>query len=369
LSKKNKIFVAKPSLPPLEKLIPHLERIWESKILTNNGYYHKLFEEELAKFLGVNHISLFTNGTLALMTALQALQIKGEVITTPYTFVATTNALIWNNLKPVFVDIDESTCNIDASKIKAAITKDTSAILPVHVYGNPCDVEKIGKIARKYNLKVIYDAAHAFGVKKNNTSIFNFGDLSVLSFHATKVFNTFEGGAIKCHDKETKVKIDRLKNFGFANETKIVAPGINAKMNEFQAVLGLSQLEHYYDNLSQRRKITELYRTLLKNIAGIVYMNDIENVYHNYSHFPIFINDSYPISRDALYAKLKLNNIFARRYFYPLISNLKMFRYIKSANERNLPIANKIAKQVICLPIYPNLDKSTVENITRLLIY
>ena len=358
------IYVTQPSLPPLEKFTKYLEDIWASKRVTNQGKFHQQFEKELAEYLGVKYVSLFTNGTLALVSALQVLRITGEVITTPYTFVATTHALHWNNIKPVFADIDPVFCNLDPKTIEAAITPKTTAILPVHVYGNPCEVEKIQEIADTYGLKVIYDACHAFGVEKNGNSVLNFGDLSILSFHGTKVFNTMEGGAIICHDEKTKKRIDYLKNFGFADEVTVVQPGINAKMNEMQAALGLLQLKEIDENISNRKKIALQYRETLKNIPGIRFMEDIEGIKHNYPYFPIFVNKrGYGISRDELYDKLKKNYIYGRRYFYPLISHFPIYRGLESARPSNLPIAEKVAQDVICLPIYPGLKKNEVENI------
>ena len=365
---KKKIYVTEPVLPPLDEFVEYLEQIWESKWLTNNGQFHRQLEKKLCEYLGVEYISLFSNGTLALLNALQVLRITGEVITTPYSFVATTHALYWNGIKPVFVDIDPEYCNIDPEKIEAAITPKTTAILPVHVYGNPCNINKIKKIADTYGLKVIYDAAHAFGVKTNNNSILNFGDLSVLSFHATKVFNTFEGGAIVCHDAKTKERIDNLKNFGFAGETKVIAPGINAKMNEMQAALGLLQIKYVDAAIEKRKKVTKYYRENLKNISGISFLKNIQDVKHNYAYFPIFIDkEKYGTSRDELYEKLKENNIYGRRYFYPLISKFSTYRGLDSARKDNLPIAEKIAEQVICLPIYPELKLNDQNNIINII--
>jgi len=364
---KKKIFVTQPSLPSLDEFIPYLEEIWENKWITNNGKFHKEFEKKLAEFLGVKYVSLFTNGTMALISALQVLRITGEVITTPYSFVATTHALYWNNIKPVFVDIEPKHCNINPEKIEGAITPKTTAIVPVHVYGNPCNVEQIQEVADVYGLKVIYDAAHAFGVMKNDNSILNFGDLAVLSFHATKTFNTIEGGAIICRDEKTKKRIDFLKNFGFANETTVIAPGINAKMNELQATYGLLQLKTFNEQIKKRKIITETYRNLLKDTKGISFLEDIENVKHNYAYFPIFVNNDYPLSRDELYFKLKENNIYGRRYFYPLISEFPPYRDLNSAKPENLPVAEKIAKQVICLPIYPDLELNIVDDICSII--
>lgn len=359
------IYVTRPSLPDLEEFIPYLEKIWKSKILTNNGFFHQQLEKELAQFLGVPYLSLFANGTLALVAALQVLRITGEVITTPYGFVATTHALWWNNIKPVFVDIEPDLCNLNPEKIKAAITPRTTAILPVHIYGNPCKVEGIQEIANIYGLKVIYDAAHAFGVNYNGQSIMNYGDLSVLSFHATKVFNTLEGGAIVCHDAATKKKIDSLKNFGFAGETTVIAHGINSKMNEVQAALGLLQLKHHQENIEKRRLVVEKYKTELSGIKGISFLSEPAKTKSNYAYFPVFVNEKeYGLSRDQLYEKLKEHNIYGRRYFYPLISEFSMYRGLSSANQENLSVANRIANEVICLPLYPELDLGEVKMIS-----
>ena len=362
------ILVSQPTLPDLDDFIESLKVIWERKWLTNNGEFHQEFEKKLANYLGVPFLSLFSNGTLALISALQSLRITGEVITTPYSFVATTHALHWNGIKPVFVDVDPIYGNLDPKQIEAAITPRTSAILPVHVYGNPADVRKIDEIADVYGLKVIYDAAHAFGVKKDNSSILNFGDLSVLSFHATKVFNTIEGGAIICKDEKTKKRIDFLKNFGFADETTVVAPGINAKMNELQAAYGILQLKTFDEQIKKRRNISNIYRELLKNTRGISYLDDMPNIEHNYSYFPIFIDaDKYSMTRDELYFKLQKNNIYGRRYFYPLISEFPAYRGLESSASDNLNVATIIANQVICLPIYPDLKIEDVKMITNLI--
>jgi len=320
MEKQNKsIYVTQPALPDLKEFIPYLEKIWGNKILTNNGPFHQQLEKELAGFLGVPYISLFVNGTLALVTALQVLRITGEVITTPYSFVATTHALWWNNIKPVFVDIEPEYGNIDPERIEEAITPQTTAILPVHVYGNPCKVERIQEIADTYGLKVIYDAAHAFGNNYKGQSILNWGDLSTLSFHATKPFNTMEGGAIICHDDKTKQRIDYLKNFGFAGETKVMAPGINSKMNEMQAALGLLQLKHHQANIEKRQQIANTYKHELKDIEGIKLLDEPEDLSNNnHAYFPIFVDETkFGKSRDDLYEHLKENNIFGQRYFYP----------------------------------------------------
>jgi dTDP-4-amino-4,6-dideoxygalactose transaminase len=365
---KEQITVTKPFIPPLEEFQPYLEQIWKNGQLTNNGPFHQQLEKELAEYLGVKYISLFSNGTLALVTALQALKITGEVITTPYSFVASTHSLWWNNIKPIFVDIEPDFCNLDPEMIEAAITPQTTAILPVHVYGNPCNVQRIKEIADTYGLKVIYDACHTFGVTINNEPVLNFGDLSVMSFHATKVYNTFEGGAIVCHDENMKKRIDFLKNFGYAGETTVVAPGINAKMNEVQAAMGLLQLKHIDQNIEKRRQITLRYRELLANVPGIRFMDDIPNVKHCYPYFPVFIDEAqYGTSRDDLYEKLKTHNIFGRRYFYPLISQFPTYRGLESALPGKLPIAESITEKVICLPLYPDLDFEMIPIIADLI--
>jgi dTDP-4-amino-4,6-dideoxygalactose transaminase len=369
MNKLNKpIYVTQPAFPPLDEFTELLKQIWENKILTNNGPFHQQFEKELADYLGVKYISVFSNGTLALMTALQALRITGEVITTPFSFVATTHSLWWNNIKPVFADIEPNTFNLDPVKVEAAITPQTTAIMPVHVYGNPCNLTELQRIADTYGLKLIYDAAHAFGVKVNGDSVLNFGDLSILSFHATKVFNTIEGGAIICHDKQTKQRIDYLKNFGFADETTVIAPGINAKMNEVQAAYGLLQLKYVDENIAKRKAISESYREQLGNIPEIKYLNDMEAVDHTYSYFPIFIDAKvYGKTRDELYEELKKNNIFGRRYFYPLISQFPSYKGLSSAKPSNLPVAENVAGQVICLPIYPNLKQEEILSVCEII--
>jgi len=361
------IFVTQPSLPPLEDLIPYLEQIWENKVLTNGGPFHKQLEQALCDYLGVPFISLFSNGTIALITALKALNITGEVITTPYSFVATAHSLLWNNIKPVFVDIDTDTLNLDPRKIEAAITPQTTAIMPVHCYGRPCDVDAIQKIADIYNLKVIYDAAHAFGVKCHCGSVLNHGDLSVLSFHATKVFNTFEGGAIVCPDAKTKQHIDHLKNFGFVDEVTVVTPGINGKMSELNAAFGLLQLKHVDAALARRNEIDLAYREGLKDVKGIVCLNGDARDSTNHSYFPILVQHDYPLSRDALHQKLKDQNIYARRYFYPLILEFQMYRSMPSAHRDNLPVASRAAEQVLCLPIYPALSNEDLQRIVEMI--
>jgi len=369
MDKLNKpVYVTQPALPPLEEFTELLKQIWDNKMLTNNGPFHQQFEQAIADYLGVKHISLFTNGTLALMTALQALRITGEVITTPYSFVATTHSLWWNNIKPVFADIEPSYFNLDPDKVEAAITPQTTAIMPVHVYGNPCNVERFQQIADTYGLKLIYDAAHAFGVKINGDSILNYGDLSILSFHATKVFNTIEGGAIISPDEKTKKRIDFLKNFGFADETTVIAPGINAKMNEVQSAYGLLQLKYVDSCIDKRKKITAIYREQLKGVNGISFLEDIEGVDHSYSYFPIFVDkEKFGTTRDELYQKLKDHNIFGRRYFYPLISQFPTYRGLPSSKPDNLQNATKVAEQVICLPIYPEMERQQQDGIIELI--
>lgn len=349
------IYVTQPFMPPLKEFIPYLNKIWENKILTNGGPFHQQLEQALSKYLGVEHVALFSNGTLALITALQALRVTGEVITTPYSFVATAHSLLWHGNKPVFVDVEPETLNLDPSKIEAAITSQTTAIMPVHCYGNSCDVTAIQKIADNYNLRVIYDAAHAFGVQDSTGSILRHGDLSVLSFHATKVFNTFEGGAIICPDAKTKQRIDHLKNFGFVNETTVVAPGINAKMSEINAAFGLLQLKYIDDIIKARSEIDERYRLSLSKISGIVCLPKEKQKYSNFSYFPILVESDYPESREALYHRLKQEGINVRRYFYPLITDFPMYRGLVSADRANLPVAANAAERILCLPIYPNL--------------
>jgi dTDP-4-amino-4,6-dideoxygalactose transaminase len=362
--KTEKIYVTQPALPSLDDFRASLDQIWDNKILTNNGPFHQQFEKELADYLGVKYISVFANGTLALITALQALRITGEVITTPFSFVATTHSLWWNNIKPVFADIEPETFNLDPRKVEAAITPQTTAIMPVHVYGNPCDLDAYKKLADTYGLKIIYDAAHAFGVKTSGESVLNFGDLSILSFHATKTFNTIEGGAIVCNDQKTKERIDYLKNFGFADETTIIAPGINAKMNELQAAYGLLQLKNVDDLIAKRKTIAERYRQQLKEINGISCLFDMQNIHHNYSYFPILVDKlDYGESRDSLYFHLQKHNIFGRRYFYPLISHFPIYRGLTSSQPDNLPIAESIGQKVICLPIYPDLSIDIIDKI------
>lgn len=362
------IYVTSPLLPSLEDFTFLLKEIWESKMLTNNGNFHQKLEEELAKYLKVPYLSLFTNGTLPLITALQAMRITGEVITTPFSFVATTHSLWWNGIKPVFVDIEPETCNLDPSKIEAAITPRTTAIMPVHVYGKPCKTKEIQEIANKYGLKVIYDAAHAFGVEINGESILKFGDMATLSFHATKVYNTLEGGALVVHDEQTKKRIDYLKNFGFASETEVVAPGINSKVDEVRAAYGLLNLKQVDHAINSRRKVAIRYRDELQGVKGITFFNDIPGVRHNYSYFPIFINaEEYGMTRDELYFKMKEYNVFGRRYFYPLISTFSTYRGLDSANPDNLPVATQMSNNVICLPMHHALSENEVEYILQII--
>ena len=356
------ITVTAPLLPDLEEFNVLLKEIWDSKWITNNGSFHQRLEKALCEYLKVPYISLFTNGTLPLITAFQALHITGEVITTPYSFVATTHALWWNGIKPVFVDIDPRTGNIDPNKIEAAITPRTTAILPVHVYGKPCDVGAIQSIADKYGLRVIYDAAHAFGVEVNGQSIINAGDVATLSFHATKVYNTIEGGALVMHDEKTKKRIDYLKNFGFASETEVVAPGINSKMDEVRSAYGLLNLRQVDAAIEARKKVAIAYRKALRNVEGISFWDDMPGVRHNYSYFPIFVDaEKYGMTRDELYFKMKDRNVWGRRYFYPLISEFSTYRGLESANPANLPQATKMANSVICLPMHHALSEEDIQ--------
>ena len=365
----NQILVTSPLLPDLQEFNQYLQQIWDSKWVTNNGQFHQQLEKALCNYLGVEYLSLFTNGTLPLITALQALHITGEVITTPYSFVATTHALWWNGIKPVFVDIDPSNCGIDPEKIEAAITPRTTAIMPVHCYGNPCDTERIQAIADKYGLKVIYDAAHCFGVRVNGDSILNHGDMSTMSFHATKVFNTAEGGALIVKDVETKKRVDYLKNFGFAGETEVVAPGINSKMDEVRAAYGLLNLKQVDKAIEKRHQVAIKYRESLRNVKGIRFFDDMPGVRHNYSYFPIFINaEEYGMTRDELYFKMKEQGILGRRYFYPLISTFSTYCGLPSAAPENLPVATRIANEVICLPMHHELSREDLSRILELIV-
>ena len=361
---KDIITVTSPLLPNLDEFTDSLKEIWGSKWITNNGQFHQKLEAALAEYLKVPYVSLFTNGTLPLLTALQAMRITGEVITTPYSFVATTHALWWNGIKPVFVDIDPSTGNIDPQKIEAAITPRTTAILPVHVYGKPCDTEAIQTIADKYGLKVIYDAAHAFGVEVNGESLLNAGDMSTLSFHATKVFNTIEGGAMVMHDEKTKQRIDYLKNFGFANEIEVVGPGINSKMDEIRSAYGLLNLKQVDAAIAARQKVAVAYREALRNVDGISFWDDMPGVRHNYSYFPIFVDaEKYGMTRDELYMKMKDQGVWGRRYFYPLISEFSTYRGLESSRPENLPNAHRMADTVICLPMHHALEENEIDRI------
>ena len=360
MNEKN-ITVTSPLLPNLDEFHEMLKEIWDSKWITNNGSFHKQLEKALCEYLKVPYISLFTNGTLPLLTALQALRITGEVITTPYSFVATTHSIWWNGCKPVFVDIDPATGNIDPDKIEAAITPKTTAIMPVHVYGKPCDTKRIKEIADKYGLKVIYDAAHAFGVEVNGESVLNAGDMSTLSFHATKVYNTLEGGALVMHDEQTKKRIDYLKNFGFAGETEVVAPGINSKVDEVRSAYGLLNLRQVDSAIEARHQVAIRYREALRNVPGIRFFDDMPGVKHNYSYFPIFINAAeYGKTRDELYFKMREQGVLGRRYFYPLISNFSTYRALPSAAPENLPMATKMANEVICLPMHHALNDEEI---------
>ena len=366
---KDIITVTSPLLPNLDEFTESLKEIWESKWITNNGQFHQKLEAALAEYLKVPYVSLFTNGTLPLLTALQAMRITGEVITTPYSFVATTHALWWNGIKPVFVDIDPSTGNIDPQKIEAAITPRTTAILPVHVYGKPCDTEAIQTIADKYGLKVIYDAAHAFGVEVNGESLLNAGDMSTLSFHATKVFNTIEGGAMVMHDEKTKQRIDYLKNFGFANEVEVVGPGINSKMDEIRSAYGLLNLKQVDAAIAARQKVAVAYRDALRNVDGISFWDDMPGVRHNYSYFPIFVDaKKYGMTRDELYMKMKDQGVWGRRYFYPLISEFSTYRGLESSRPENLPNAHMMADTVICLPMHHALREEEINRIIDCII-
>ena len=365
----NIITVTSPLLPNLDVFNESLKQIWESKWITNNGSFHQRLEKELAAYLKVPYISLFTNGTLPLITALQALRITGEVITTPYSFVATTHALWWNGIKPVFVDIDPKTGNIDPDKIEVAITPKTTAIMPVHVYGKPCDTKRIQEIADNYGLKVIYDAAHAFGVEVNGESILNAGDLSTLSFHATKVYNTIEGGAMVMHDEKMKKRIDYLKNFGFADEVTVVGPGINSKMDEIRSAYGLLNLRQVDAAIEARHQVAVKYREALRPVEGITFFDDMPEVKHNYSYFPIFVDaEKYGMTRDELYFKMKEHNVLGRRYFYPLISTFTTYRGLESSRPDSLPNSYKMANSVICLPMYHSLSEEDVERVLNCII-
>ena len=360
------ITVTSPLLPSLEEFSDLLRQIWQSKWITNNGQFHRQLEKELASYLKVPYISLFTNGTLPLITALQALRITGEVITTPYSFVATTHSLWWNGIKPVFVDVDPANCGIDPAKIEAAITPKTTAIMPVHCYGKPCDTKAIQEIADKYGLKVIYDAAHAFGVEVDGESILNAGDMSTLSFHATKVYNTIEGGAMVMKDEQTKKRIDYLKNFGFANETTVVAPGINSKMDEMRAAYGLLNLRQVDAAIAARQKVANAYREALRDVEGVTYFDDMPGVRHNYSYFPVFIDaEKFGKTRDQVYFEMREAGVLGRRYFYPLISDFSTYRGLPSATRENLPNAYRLADTVLCLPMHHDLSEQDIARVLK----
>lgn len=376
----DKITVTSPLLPNLDELNVLLKQIWNNKWITNMGQFHKQLEQALAEYLHVPYVCLFTNGTLPLMTALQALRITGEVITTPYSFVATTHSIWWNGCKPVFVDIEPSTGNMDPAKIEAAITPATTAIMPVHVYGKPCDIKAIQGIADKYGLRVIYDAAHAFGVEvpaekyglvaygdNGLAGIMNAGDMSTLSFHATKVYNTIEGGALVVHDEKTKKRIDNLKNFGITDQVTVVAPGINGKMDEVRSAYGLLNLKQVDWAITQRNEAAKRYRAVLRNVEGISFWEDIPGVRHNYSYFPIFVDaEKFGMTRDELFLKMAEKDVLSRRYFYPLISNCPTYRGLPSSAKENLPVANKMADEVLCLPMHHAL---TEENMDRIISF
>jgi dTDP-4-amino-4,6-dideoxygalactose transaminase len=361
------LYVTRPYLPPLADFIPHLEKIWDNRILTNSGPFHQRFEQAIQDFLGVEHVSLMTNGTLALMVALRALNKRGLVITTPYSFVATSHAMLWNGLTPRFVDICPDTFNLDPARIEEAITPDVCAIMPVHCYGIPCDVAAIAEIAARHGLPVIYDAAHAFGVADEGGSLLRHGDMSVLSFHATKVFNTFEGGAVICRDIETKKQLDLLKNFGFTGEDSVTSLGINSKMDEMRAALGLLQLDHFTEAVAQRRQVDDLYRQELEGIVGIRVPPLTSVVTHNYAYFPILVEPDYPLSRNQLHARMRSQGIYTRRYFYPLISTGQVYQEIAAQEFSSLPIATSVTQKVLCLPIYPDMDERDVERVVRLI--
>jgi len=364
------LYVTKSYLPELSEFTKYLERIWDSHTLTNGGPFHEQLEIALASHLGVKQISLFTNGTLALMTAFQTLRISGDVITTPFSFPATAHSLLWNGIKPVFCDIEPDTFNLDPNKIQKCITPDTRAILPVHVFGNPCNLEQIQEIATLHGLKVIYDACHSFGVKHKGTSVLNAGDLSILSFHATKIFNTFEGGAIISHDHVTKQRIDFLKNFGYLDEVTIVTPGINGKMSEIQAAMGLLQLKTIDQRIQNLKAIARHYRERLTSVEGISFLHDLDDVTHNYAYFPILIDEkSFGTSRDKTYELLQTYNIFTRRYFYPLISEFPVYKSLPSADPKNLPVATAISKKILCLPNYAMLTQNEVDRICDSLVH
>lgn len=366
---KEPITVTQPFLPPLAEVTTFMQEIWNRKWLTNSGAFHKELEARLARYLDVPYVALCVNGTLALVIALQVLRVTGEVITTPFSFVATSHALWWNNIRPVFVDVEPDFCTLDPEKVESAITPKTTGILPVHVYGHPCRVDRLQEIADIYGLHLIYDAAHAFGARLGDRFLSDFGDLSVLSFHATKAFNTFEGGAIVCHDERIYQRINYLKNFGFAGETRVVAPGINAKMNEFQAGMGLLQLQYMDEILAKRKAIADRYIELLSGMEGISFITSGPQVDYNHAYFPIFVDAAaFGRTRDDLYAYLKTYNYLCRRYFYPLISSFNMYKSLPGAEPGNLPVAKKVAEEVLCLPIFPDLNLTHVDNVAEIIV-
>jgi len=363
------IYVTRPLLPSMEKYKKRLEKIWESQWITNNGKQHQKLEKKLEDYLKVDNLSLINNGTIALQIALKALEIEGEVITTPFTFAATPHAISWNGLKPVFCDIDPETLNIDADKIEDLITEETSAILAVHVFGTPCDVEKIEKIAEEHDLKVIYDGAHAFGTEIAGTAIGNYGDITMYSFHATKLFNTIEGGALACSDEKLKEKIDRLKNFGIKNKEEVIEIGTNGKMNEFQAAMGLEVLKEVDNERKKRKEIKEVYHNELEDIKGINFINEAENIKSSQQYLVIKIDEGeFGVSRNEVYETLKKYNVFARKYFYPLCSNFDSYQNLNSAKKNNLRVANEIVEQVLSLPFYGELGTIATEKITKIII-
>jgi len=361
------IYVTQPDFPNYDNYINKIKELWDTKHITNSGKFNKLFINKLEEFLNIKNITLVNNGTTALIIAIKALNLSGEIITTPYTFIATSNSIIWNNITPIFCDVD-AIGNIDADNIEQYITNKTTAILAVHLYGNPANVKKLNNIAIKYNLKIVYDAAHAFNVDYENKSILSYGDISILSFHATKGFNTIEGGAIISKDVNIKHKIDKLINFGFDNELLVTEFGLNGKLNEFQSIFGMLLLDDVENNIQKRKKLTNYYRKLLKNIKGITYLNDINNVKHNYSYFPIFIDNNYKLTRDELYYKLKNHNIHSRRYFYPLITDLKIYKETFNVTNKMFPNAYKLSNSVICLPIYTSLTYNDIKKIVSYIV-
>ena len=363
------IYITSPLFPDLSELSERLEEIWDSGWLTNNACQHSLLEEKLREFLGVSHLSLFNNGTIGLLVACRSLGLSGEVITTPFTFPATPHSLTWNNIRPIFCDIDPVTLALDPDKIEAAVTPETTGILAVHVFGTPCDVVRIQEVANRHGLKVIYDAAHAFGVQLDNIGIGNFGDITMFSFHATKMFHTAEGGALCFRDKGLKTKVDLLKNFGIKDEEEVVMPGINGKMNEFQAALGLVVLNYVSGEMQKRKHLVEVYRTCLKNVEGITYVEDSENVAGNYQYFIIKIDEKkFGVSRDFVYEQFKEYNVFTRKYFYPLCSEYEHYRHLPSAAPANLPSAHEVAQQVLSLPLYGELSSDAVVKICDILL-